>query len=141
MRWFSSFWSGWKWVRRARVAAVQHNLSKAERGDPVAQYDLGERYHDGLGVARDYGVALDWFLRAAAQGNARAQMNAGMMLYLGRGSATDGAESIKWLVVAVEGGEPRAQAALDKISQKLDAEIVLEGRRRAAAYRATSTSP
>jgi uncharacterized protein len=139
MRWLSSFWSGWKWVRRARVAAVQHNQSKAELGDPAAQYDLGERHHDGLGVGRDYTLALNWFMRAAAQGHAKAQLNAGLMLFLGRGSVPDRAEAVKWLVLAVEGGEPKAHAALERISRRLEVEVVREGRQRAADYRATRT--
>ncbi len=141
MRWLSSFWSGWKWVRRARVAAVQHNQSRAESGDSGAQYDLGERYHDGLGVARDYTLALNWFMLAAAQGHAKAQLNAGLMLYLGRGSAPDRAEAVKWLMLAVEGGEPKADAALERISRRLEVEVVREGRQRAADYRATRSKP
>lgn len=126
---------------RARVAAVQHNRSKAAEGDPAAQYELGERYHDGLGVQRDYAEALTWFLRASVRGHAKAQANAGMMLYLGRGCVSDRVEAVKWLVLSAEAGEPKAQVALDKISGKLPVEDLREGRRRAADYRTTRTSP
>jgi uncharacterized protein len=141
MRWLTSLWSGVKWARRARVAAVQRSQGRAATGDPAAQFNLGERYHDGLGVPRDYEEALKWFLRSAEQGHAKARLNAGMMLFLGRGSAPDGAEAVKWLVLADEGGEAKARAALETMSKRLAPEVVEAGRRRAIAYKRTMTRP
>jgi len=131
MRWISGFWSGLKWMKRARIEAVRLNQNRAESGDPAAQYDLGERYHDGLGVTRDYSAALKWFLQAAEQEHAKARLNAGMMLFLGRGGEPNGAEAVKWLVLAAEGGEAKARAVLESISKRLPPDVVEEGRRRA----------
>jgi hypothetical protein len=47
---------------------------------------------------------------------------------------------VKWLVLAMEAGEPKAQAALDKMQQRLDAEVLRDGRRRAADYRARTSA-
>ncbi len=44
----------------------------AERGDPRAQFDLGERYDRGQGVPQDRTEALKWFGRAAEQKDYRA---------------------------------------------------------------------
>jgi TPR repeat protein len=141
MRWMMGIRSAWKWMQRARVAAVDQNRIRADAGDPAAQYDLGERYHDGLGVVRDRAAALRWFLRAAEQGHAKAQVAAGMMLFLGRGSEPDGAEGVKWLLLAAEGGEQKARVALEAIGKRVAPGVFEEGRRRAAAYQRTSTSP
>ncbi len=122
------------WMRRARLAAVQHNLNRAEMGDARAQYDLAERYHDGLGMTRNYSEALRWFLKAAQQGHAKARLNAGMMLFLGRGHAPDEAEAVKWLVLASEGGEAQAKTALDAMVERLAPEVADEGRRRARSF-------
>jgi len=45
----------------------------------MAQYNLGTAYLYGLGVAKDYRDALEWFGKAAARGDARAQNNLGVM--------------------------------------------------------------
>jgi len=57
----------------------------AERGDVVAQYNLGMMYADGRGVAQDDAQALTWFRKAADQGNAGAQDKLGFMYVNGRG--------------------------------------------------------
>ena len=141
MRWIMGIRSALKWMQRARVAALDQNRVHAESGDSAAQFDLGERYHDGLGVARDAGVALMWFLRAAEQGHSKAQWTAGMMLFLGRGSAPDGAEAVKWLTLAAEGGQEKARSALVTIGKRLAPEVIAEGARRAADYRTSRKSP
>ena len=142
IRWISSLWSGLKWMQRARSVALQQNQSKAERGDAAAQYALGERYHDGLGVPTDHRAALSWFLRAAAQGHPRAQLTAGMMLFLGRGAAPDGVEAVKWLTLAATAGEAKAEVVLGKIRARLGSGVIDEGRRRAATFQVISrTTP
>jgi hypothetical protein len=118
-------------MKRARAEAVRLNQNRAEMGDPAAQFDLGERYHDGLGVPRDYSAALKWFLQAAEREHAKARLNAGMMLFLGRGGEPNGAEAVKWLLLAVEGGEAKARNVLESIIKRLPPETVEEGRRRA----------
>jgi TPR repeat protein len=45
----------------------------AERGDTIAQSELGWCYHTGAGVARDFALALMWYQKAAELGEASAQ--------------------------------------------------------------------
>jgi TPR repeat protein len=52
---------GVKWIRKA-----------AERGLPIAQYDLGMSYIDGTGVARDLHAAKLWLSRAQDNGYTKA---------------------------------------------------------------------
>ena len=37
--------------------------------------NLGRLYEQGLGVAQDYGKALEWFQKAVAAGNTDAKIN------------------------------------------------------------------
>jgi len=141
MRWLMGIRSAFQWMQRARVAAVGHNQTQAAAGDPAAQYDLGERHHDGLGVARDLAAAQTWFLRAAEQGHSKAQLAVGMMLFLGRGSAPNQAEAVKWLLLAADQGEVKARGTLETIRRRVTPEAYEEGHRRAAAYRITNTRP
>jgi uncharacterized protein len=124
------FWkllTGLKWANRARSLARQRAISRAEQGDANAQYDLAERYHDGLGVQRDHQLALAWFQRAAQQGHPRAQTNLGLMLFLGRGTTANPVEAVKWLTLAVRHGDPKAGPILDKMRSRLTREQFEQG--------------
>ena len=57
----------------------------ADRGDAMAQNNLGMLYAEGLGVAQDYQQAKAWWQKAANQGHAGAQYNLGVMYYEGKG--------------------------------------------------------
>ena len=52
----------------AQLGVGQLRLA-AEQGDARAQTELGARYENGRGVARDYRAAVSWFRRAAARRN------------------------------------------------------------------------
>ena len=54
-------------------------------GDDVAQYNLARYYYYGIGVERDYGLAVEWFTRSAKQGNSDAQYRLGSCYYYGIG--------------------------------------------------------
>ena len=82
----------------------------AERGDARAQTELGERYEDGRGGARDYGEAVLWFRRAAEQGYAPAQAAIGYMYDAGRGVGQDDEVALSWYRLAAEQGDARGQS-------------------------------
>ena len=52
----------------------------AAAGNPAAMFELGARYAEGRGVARDLAVSAEWYARAAEAGVAAA--------------AADGADSV-----------------------------------------------
>lgn len=58
--------------------------TKAKQGHAWAQNILGVRYALGKGVPQDYGIAVDWFLKAAEQGYPSAETNLGEMYYDGK---------------------------------------------------------
>jgi Sel1 repeat len=51
----------------------------ADKGDDVAQFDLGVLYNKGWGVPRDYVQTAKWYRLAAAQGNVDARYNLGIL--------------------------------------------------------------
>ncbi len=48
-------------------------LKKAEAGDVVAQTDVGAMYGTGIGVAKNFTKAVQWWRKAADKGHAGAQ--------------------------------------------------------------------
>jgi TPR repeat protein len=74
----------------------------ADKGDAVAQYNIGGMYYNGLGVTKDYSQALSWFQKAAAQGNADAENSIGSMYSFGVGVPQDYSEALKWYQKAVD---------------------------------------
>lgn len=86
----------------------------AERGEPYAQYNLGVLYDNGLGVPRNFDLALLWYKKAASQGLADAQYMAGRFYGNGRGVKQDPAAALFWFELASAGGHPLAPALRDQ---------------------------
>lgn len=70
--------------------------SKAEQGDPTAQYELAMAYDLGREVERDPSQAANWCKRAAEQGHAAAQNCLGSMFQFGDGLAQDEVAAVSW---------------------------------------------
>jgi hypothetical protein len=74
----------------------------AEQGYAGAQYNLGDMYRNGTGVAQDGAEAVRWYRLAAEQGVAAAQSNLGYMYRHGEGVPQDYAEAARWYRLAGE---------------------------------------
>jgi hypothetical protein len=67
-------------IRDANAALAQKDYASAftkystlaEHGMPLAQYNLGTFYLNGLGVQKNEKLAFEWFRKSAEQGNSRA---------------------------------------------------------------------
>jgi len=94
------------------VKALETWRPLAEKGDPVAQYRLGNLYATGKGVAQSDTGAMLWFLSSAKQGNADAQYNVGASYAEGLGVPKSEEEAAKWFRRAAEQGMPIAQINL-----------------------------
>jgi len=89
----------------------------ADKGDPEAEYQLGEMYIIGAGVKQDTSIANQWYDKAvnefrkrAEQGDARAQYMTGQLYALGRGDKKiDRAEAFKLYQKAADQGYAPAQ--------------------------------
>lgn len=92
------------WQRGEFAAAVQEWRPLADKGDPDAQFNLGQAYRLGRGVRADLAVAQSWFRKAAANGHQQAQGNLGLILYEGGKRR----EALPWIKKASDRGDPRA---------------------------------
>ncbi|NCB25489.1 MAG: hypothetical protein EOM62_08460 [Bacteroidia bacterium] len=108
---------------KTEVSLYQMTLQKAEKGDPVAGFDLGEIFFTGNGVPRDFSKAAEWYRKSAEQGFARAQFNLGWMYENGRGVPLDERKAAEWYRKASEQGDKRAENSLERLlasSEKAD---------------------
>ena len=92
--------------------ASESLVKDAERGDAVAQYNLGVMYSAGKGVQQDVAQAINWYRMAAEQGLAAAQHNLGVMYKEGKGVPRDYAQGKYWYRKAADGGNAQAQLNL-----------------------------
>jgi hypothetical protein len=72
----------------------------AEKGHAASEYNLGEMYYAGKGVAQDYGAAVRWYQRAAERGIPEAQLDVGVAYALGRGVPRDLEKAYMWFSIA-----------------------------------------
>jgi cell division septation protein DedD len=110
----SAAWAGVKegydaWVAGNYSAAVNEWRPLADKGDPDAQFDLGQAYKLGRGVpAADLRIAQSWYEKAAQQGHSQAQANLGLILF----QNGERQRAMPWIRKAAEAGDPRAQYVL-----------------------------
>jgi hypothetical protein len=69
-------------------------LDQAMAGSAEAQNNVGEIYSKGLGTEPDYGMAAQWFKKAADQGYQRAKINLGFLYEQGLGVPQDTAMAL-----------------------------------------------
>ncbi len=101
--------------RKDYVSALAKFRSAALQGDPAAQYNLGQMYRRGDGVAQDYKEAVRWYRLAAHQGYRDAQFNLGLMYNNGQGVAQDYKEAVRWYQQAAQQGLAQAQYNLGRL--------------------------
>ena len=126
-----------EWYRKAaqqgEEEALNNLIAMGNRGNSIAQFNLGVMYEEGDGVGQDDAEAAKWYRRAAEQehenalnrlmemcnkGIAVAQFNLGGMYQDGEGVAQDNEEAAKWYRKAAEQGHATAKLRLDKIKRK-----------------------
>lgn len=91
------------------VSAVRR---QAEAGTVEAVFLMGTAYDEGLGVAEDPVVALQWFQKAAAAGHTLAEHNIGNAYAAGRGVVADSATAVSWWTKAAAKGDAVPQLRL-----------------------------
>ena len=78
------------------AAEISTLRSQAERGDPAAQFALGQAYDFGTGVVQNDNQASNWYRKAAEQAYAPAQNSLGIMYRTGRGVEQSKEEAVDW---------------------------------------------
>lgn len=76
----------------------------AERGDAVAQCDLGFCYANGLGTPINREKAFYWTMESAKRGYSHAQGNIGIFFMQGIGTKIDLEKAIYWFQLAAQQG-------------------------------------
>jgi TPR repeat protein len=89
----------------------------AREGLPAAQFNLGQFYREGIGIAADLTFARYWYAEAAAQGHAYAQYNLGLMYERGDGTTPDLVEAKAWYRRAAAQDVPGARTALERLER------------------------
>ena len=87
----------------ARAVSIWRTL--AIKGDPDAQFDLGQAYRFGRGVRPDAAESKRLFESAARAGHLQAQVSLGLLLF----DTGDRTTAFVWLKRAADRGDPRAQ--------------------------------
>lgn len=96
------------WSKGDYRRAIEEWRGPAVKGDPDAQFNLGQAYKLGRGVPVDLPVAEGWYRKAALQGHEQAEDNYGLALFQNGKRA----EALPWLEKASARGEARAQYVL-----------------------------
>lgn len=89
--------------------ALSYFKQKAEKGDPVAEDNLGRMYADGRGVAENPEESVNWYAKAAAKHNADAELNLGVATLYGRGTEQNTTQACQLFSNAKHDGSPYAQ--------------------------------
>ena len=112
----------------------------AERGQPLAQFNLGLMYYKGRAVRQDYKEAVKWWRLSAEKGFAEALNNLGMMYGNGDGVEQDFVAAHKWFELAAwrhPPGRKRSKSGRDRdfLADKLRPAQMAEAERLAREWR------
>ena len=97
----------------------EETKAKAEKGDKIAQFSLGNMYDFGEGVPEDDKEAVKWYRKAAEQGDADAQNNLGVMHYFGEGVPQDKVTTYAWYNIAAANGHEGAKKSKPLLAKKM----------------------
>ena len=100
---------GFSTEREDSVLAFRCFLSSAQKGDVIAQYNLGVCYSTGRGVRQDQVKATKWFRAAADAGDTESMRVMAVRMSEGRGCQTDLEAATTTFLRAAEAGDPTAE--------------------------------
>jgi len=83
-----------------KVGAFLKLKELAPQGDPIAQWKLAGYYHYGDAGPANFGLAREWYGRAARQGLPDAMLGLAVMNARGQGGPVDIKSAFVWLTVA-----------------------------------------
>ena len=88
--------------------AIQWYKKAAEKGNVIAQYNLGDIYDS----KKDFTTAASWYEMAANQGDAASQLSLGNCYFNGEGKPQDDGKAIYWFTKASQQGLAAAQRCM-----------------------------
>ena len=95
--------------------AIEWFRKAAAQGYPSAEFQMGQLYDFGFGVAQDDREALAWYRKAADHGNPAGQRAVGDFYRKGRAVEADAAEAVRWYRRGADGDDLRAQYQLGQL--------------------------
>jgi len=99
-------------TKKNYAAAFPILMETAQAGHPRAQALLGRTYQEGLGQAKDYKQAAEWYGKAAAQGHRTAQYSLGNLYFEGDGVPKDQVKAIQLYRQSADQGYDQAEFIL-----------------------------
>jgi uncharacterized protein len=96
------------WSKGNYAAAIKAWRPLAISGDADAQFNMGQAYKLGRGVAVDLLQAEDWYRKAALQGHLQAEDNYGLVQFQNGNRQ----QAMPWIEKSAARGEPRSQYIL-----------------------------
>ena len=106
-----------------RIEALEkYNLTKAkaEKGNAIAQNELGECFRFGRGCNVNKAEAYKWYKKAANQGYADAEYNLAYCFENGYGCDKSEKKALKWYKKAEEHGCQKATGAINVLKRKTE---------------------
>lgn len=101
-----------------KITELEELKTKADKGDNISQYNLGDKYYKGEDVEVDKTQALYWFKKAAEGGNTNSYYNLGYMYDNGEGTTIDKKQALFWYKKAAEKGNVDAEFSIGKLYYK-----------------------
>ena len=89
--------------------ALYYLSFEAAQGNPIAQYNLGLMYKNGVGVKIDKNEAVGWFILASNNGHMLGKYALGLAYYHGSGVRTNFQKSMNLFLDASYMGHPASQ--------------------------------
>jgi uncharacterized protein len=94
----------------AQLPDFKETKTRAEQGDPEAQYNLAVMYDMGIGAPKNYTESGQWYAKAAAKGVAEAQFQLAVRYYeAGKQAKKNYETAFSWFYKAALQGMPQAQ--------------------------------
>ena len=124
------------YLRGDYATALQLAQPLADRGDVVAQAQIGQMYEAGLGVSEDYAQALLWYQKAADQGFILGQYLLGTMYERGEGVPQDFVLAHMWYNIAASHGDPASPGRRDALGARMTSEQIAEAQKLARDWAA-----
>lgn len=110
-------------------------LIEANKGDPEAQFNLGEAYLKGEGVKKDEQVAAQWYYKSAMQDYPPAEFAMGFVYRGGGGIPMDKILSYMWFDLAAKNGDNRAFDLRNNVAWSMTEPEIEEARRKSSQWR------
>ena len=101
------------------LSEFEQTKAKAEKGDKIAQSNLGVMHDSGEGVEQDFKEAAKWYRKSADQGEAMAQNNLGFMYANGQGVEQNYVTACAWWNIAATNGNQNAKKGLPQVAKKM----------------------